>query len=495
MRNDIKAKRNGSERDPAVTDWTNIEFSEHPKSRLGQDIFQLLTEMVAVSDWVVSSIAAGLSRFLVSRMDAGSPPDLYMHGVRPHDIAWGSLALALALRDPALAEPRRAVSTTRLLWSAEKRCILGFILLIGLFLLRHNVDETAWYWLLYWFAIFACMVAVSRWVLGLFLEHMRARGALRETIAVIGDIGPRNRLALRMAIDGNIVGVYGGHPTDQVSQEDISKLIELGRGGAVDSVVVAAEAEAPGDVAQLVERLKILPVEVSVCADQDWLQLPAPDIRMLAGVPVAVVADRPIRRRDMLLKTLLDKLGALALIVMFAPLMLAIAIAIWLTSEGPIIFRQKRRGWCGQDFIVFKFRTMVEAPSGVGWMSQTERNDVRCTPIGRFLRRTSLDELPQFWNVLLGDMSLVGPRPHAECLHAINQAGHEIVGEYAQRNRVKPGITGWAQIHGARGAISDLERLRQRVAYDLYYIENWSLWLDLQILVRTMFCLFGENAF
>ncbi len=460
-----------------------------------QDIFHLLTEIVAVLDMALCLISAGASRFLVSRIHTGSSLDISPHGVRPQDIFWGSLALALALRDPALADPKRPVYGGRLLWSAEKRCIFGITALIGFLLLCRNMDETGKLWLLCWFAIFACLVGVSRLALGSFLVRLRARGGLRETIAVIGDVGPRNRLATRMAIEGNIVGVYGGNPTDQVSQEDIAKLLELGRGGIVDSVVVAAEADAPGDVAQLVEQLKILPVEVAVCANQDWLQLPAPDVRILAGVPVAVVADRPIRRRDMLLKTLLDKIGALALLVMFAPLMLAIAIAISLTSEGSIIFRQKRQGWCGQDFTVFKFRTMVEAPSGVGWLSQTERNDVRCTPVGKFLRRTSLDELPQFWNVLIGDMSLVGPRPHAVSLHGLDRAGREIVAEYAQRNRVKPGITGWAQIHGARGAISDLERLRQRVAYDLDYIENWSLWLDLQILVRTMFCLFGENAF
>jgi exopolysaccharide biosynthesis polyprenyl glycosylphosphotransferase len=298
-----------------------------------------------------------------------------------------------------------------------------------------------------------------------------------------------------MAIAGNVVGVYGGQPADRVTQEDLARLVELGRGGVVDSVVVAAEADAPSDVAQLVEQLKILPVEVAVCADRDWLPLPTPDLRILAGVPVAVVAERPLRRRDLLLKTLMDKLGALTLILIFAPLMLAISMAIAMTSKGPVIFRQKRQGWCGREFTVLKFRTMVEEPTGVGWASQTERNDVRCTRVGRFLRRTSLDELPQFWNVVLGDMSLVGPRPHADCLHGIDRAGKEIVAEYAQRYRVKPGITGWAQIHGARGATNDMDRLRQRVEYDLYYIEHWSLWLDLQILFRTMFCLFGENVY
>jgi putative colanic acid biosynthesis UDP-glucose lipid carrier transferase len=168
---------------------------------------------------------------------------------------------------------------------------------------------------------------------------------------------------------------------------------------------------------------------------------------------------------------------------------------VGLSSQGPVIFRQRRKGWCGRDFIVFKFRTMRVDGAGAVRGYQTQRGDARCTRVGRLLRSCSLDELPQLWNVLRGEMSLVGPRPHAESLHDIDRAGRAIVGEYAQRNRVKPGITGWAQIHGARGATATLDQLRRRVEYDLYYIDNWSLWLDLQILARTPFCMVGVNAF
>jgi exopolysaccharide biosynthesis polyprenyl glycosylphosphotransferase len=292
-----------------------------------------------------------------------------------------------------------------------------------------------------------------------------------------------------------VVGLFESQAPDQLTQDDIAKLMELGRGGAVDSVVVATEAAGSGEVAELLERLKVLPIEVAVCADRDWLRLPAPDVRIVGGVPVTVVAGRPIKRRDLLLKTMFDKLAALTLLILCTPLLVGISLAIGMTSDGPIIFRQVRQGFCGQDFILFKFRTMHWSVSTAAWLSQTQRNDVRCTRLGRFLRRTSLDELPQLWNVLRGDMSLVGPRPHADYLHGIDRAGREIVAEYAQRNRVKPGITGWAQIHGSRGATTDIDQLRKRVAYDLYYIEHWSIWLDMQILFRTAFCLSGENAY
>lgn len=220
-----------------------------------------------------------------------------------------------------------------------------------------------------------------------------------------------------------------------------------------------------------------------------------PAIRLLGGAPVAVIADLQVRQRDLWVKTWLDTLAALALLLVLAPLMLGIALAVRMSGDGGVIFRQTRRGWCGRSFTVFKFRTMRVPPDGTEWSFQTQRNDARCTRIGRLLRRTSLDELPQLWNVVRGEMSLVGPRPHAEHMHGTDRPGQDIVADYAKRNRVKPGITGWAQVHRARGAIENLDQLRQRVAYDLYYIENRSLWLDTRILVRTVFCFFGENAF
>jgi exopolysaccharide biosynthesis polyprenyl glycosylphosphotransferase len=478
-----------------VTDLTDVEFGKVRRMRRAQDVLPVLGEILAVWDFMVCALSAEAARFVLGRAIPMPRFDLSLRGMMSHDIFWGSLALALALRDTTLINPRQGIPTSHLVWSAEKRCLFGFALLIGIVLAYHSVSRMAETWLFCWLAIFACMVALSRWALGAYLERLQDCGGLREAVAVIGASGPRSRLAARLSAAADVVGVYGAHPPDQLSQDDIVKLLELGRGGAVDSVVVAAEAAESGDVAELLERLKVLPVEVAVCADRDWLRLPGPEVRIVGGVPMTVVAGRPIKRRDLLFKTLFDKLAALALLAFCMPLMLGISLAIGMSSEGPIIFRQVRQGFCGRDFTLFKFRTMHIAPSGVGWLSQTERNDVRCTSVGKFLRRTSLDELPQLWNVFVGDMSLVGPRPHVDYLHGIDRAGREIVAEYAQRNRVKPGITGWAQIHGSRGPTNDVDQLRQRVAYDLYYIEHWSIWLDIQILFRTAFCLFGENAY
>jgi len=184
---------------------------------------------------------------------------------------------------------------------------------------------------------------------------------------------------------------------------------------------------------------------------------------------------------------------ALLILLLISPLMLLIALGVKLTSPGPVLFKQKRLGWDGQPFKVYKFRSMVVHREEGGLLTQASMGDVRVTPFGAFLRRTSLDELPQFFNVLRGTMSIVGPRPHA-IEH--NEQYKELVDDYMRRHKVKPGITGWAQINGWRGETDTLEKMRKRVEYDLYYIENWSLWFDLRIILLTVFKGFvNKNAY
>jgi lipopolysaccharide/colanic/teichoic acid biosynthesis glycosyltransferase len=176
--------------------------------------------------------------------------------------------------------------------------------------------------------------------------------------------------------------------------------------------------------------------------------------------------------------------------------MTAIALAIKLGSSGPVLFKQKRQGFNNNLIEVWKFRSMHAQMEDPDCEVQTTRDDPRVTRLGRFLRRTSLDELPQLFNVLRGDMSIVGPRPHALATKADGQLFEEIVDSYAARHRVKPGITGWAQVNGWRGETDTLDKIRNRVEYDLYYIDNWSIWLDFFIIAKTVMVLFrDEKAF
>jgi exopolysaccharide biosynthesis polyprenyl glycosylphosphotransferase len=201
---------------------------------------------------------------------------------------------------------------------------------------------------------------------------------------------------------------------------------------------------------------------------------------------VTVLAERPIRRWHALAKAGMDyTLGGIATLALL-PALGAIALAIRLDDPGPVLFKQRRHGYNNREFEIYKFRTMrLGANKSADAIKQTERDDPRITRVGRFLRKWSLDELPQLFNVLRGEMSLVGPRPHAVVMRTEQRLGEEIVAAYPHRHRVKPGITGWAQVHGARGATDTEAQLRRRIELDLYYIEHCSPLLDFKVLLLT----------
>jgi putative colanic acid biosysnthesis UDP-glucose lipid carrier transferase len=215
-------------------------------------------------------------------------------------------------------------------------------------------------------------------------------------------------------------------------------------------------------------------------------------VREMAGLPVLTLSETPLTGTRLLLKAVEDRALATLILLLVAPLLLLIALAIKFDSPGPVFFRQARKGWSGKVFHIWKFRSMrIHQPEG-GVVQQATRNDPRITRVGAFLRKTSLDELPQVFNVLTGEMSLVGPRPHA-VQH--DEEYSKRIDAYLARHNIKPGITGLAQVRGLRGETRDVEQMQQRIEADIEYINNWSLWLDLSILVRTLGALTGKNAY
>ena len=207
-------------------------------------------------------------------------------------------------------------------------------------------------------------------------------------------------------------------------------------------------------------------------------------VKELAGLPVVTLSENPLVGSDLLLKNIEDRVIASLALVLLSPLMLVTALAIKLDSKGPVFFRQVRHGWDGKEFLIWKFRSMrVEQPEEDGSVKQATRDDPRFTRVGRFIRRTSIDELPQLFNVLAGQMSLVGPRPHA-VQH--NEQYSKRITAYMARHRIKPGITGLAQIRGYRGETRDISKMKKRIEYDLQYINDWSVWRDLRIMARTL---------
>ena len=212
---------------------------------------------------------------------------------------------------------------------------------------------------------------------------------------------------------------------------------------------------------------------------------------LIGGFPVLTVARVPTRDWRYLIKRAIDMTLAWSLL-----LLLAVSIGVKLTSEGPVIFRQKRFGYGGQPIEVLKFRSMYVDSQDVAGAQRTVRGDRRVTPIGAFIRRMSIDELPQLINILRGDMSIVGPRPHPMAMKVGEEYYHLAIQSYAGRHKVLPGLTGWAQVNGSRGEIKTIKQAHRRVKLDLFYIENWSLAFDLRILIRTLICIFDtKNAY
>jgi Undecaprenyl-phosphate glucose phosphotransferase len=248
---------------------------------------------------------------------------------------------------------------------------------------------------------------------------------------------------------------------------------------------------------QMLRKLWVLPVDIRLAAHSNKLRFRPRSYSYIGSVPVLDVFDKPIADWDVVMKSIFDRIVASILLVVLSPVLLAVAAAIKFDSKGPVLFRQKRYGFNNEMIEVFKFRSMFTEMLDPTASKLVTKNDPRVTRVGRFIRKTSLDELPQLFNVAFsGNLSLVGPRPHAVHAKAADRKYDEVVDGYFARHRVRPGITGWAQINGWRGETDTQEKLQARVEHDLYYIENWSILFDLYILLMTPFALVkGENAY
>lgn len=240
--------------------------------------------------------------------------------------------------------------------------------------------------------------------------------------------------------------------------------------------------------------LKILDKHVSIhwIPDIFSLRLVNHSIKEISGVPVITLSETPLIGMRLLLKAIEDRLLSILILILISPVLLVVAIAIKLDSPGPVFFRQKRTGWSGKTFKIWKFRSMFVHQETAGKLKQAQKNDSRITRVGGFIRKTSIDELPQIFNVLIGDMSLVGPRPHA--IQHDKEYSQRIF-DYFARHQIKPGITGLAQVRGLRGETKDLNQMIQRIESDIEYINKWSIGLDLTIIVRTLFTFTGKTAY
>ncbi len=273
-------------------------------------------------------------------------------------------------------------------------------------------------------------------------------------------------------------------------------MLDLARAGMLDQVIVALPLVKQERLNRIIEELSAGAIDICIMPREFLVLRDRYRVNYIGSLPVLSVWQQPVRDLDGVLKEVQDRTLALIGLILLSPLLLLTALAIKLESKGPVLFRQRRLGFNNLEIDILKFRSMYVDRQDETGGERTRKGDPRVTRVGRIIRRTSIDELPQLWNVLCGAMSLVGPRPHALAMRVGDVHYHEAVRGYPARHRVKPGITGLAQVRGLRGEINTIERAKKRIEYDVYYIENWSPLLDLRIIVETVFRLIWDrNAY
>ena len=355
------------------------------------------------------------------------------------------------------------------------------------------------------FSVAACGGTVAvRCVAGRALSYLADRGVFTRRVVVVGTGEQANRLLAYIEASRprfiSVLGAFSETPSDLPAESRHHRLGGLGtlaayvRTNRVDDVIVALPWSKDEQIMSTLAMLRELPVNAYLASDLIGFRLPfKPSPDHFGDMPVVEVMGRPFVGWGIFKKRALDYILTLVALPALIPVMTLIAIAIKLESRGPVFFRQERYGFANKAFLIWKFRTMRHEQSTPGKTVQATPDDPRVTRVGRFLRRTSLDELPQFFNVLDGSMSLVGPRPHAV---DHNEEYSRMIRGYFARHRVRPGITGWAQVNGLRGATRGVEQMEARVKHDIYYTEHWSLLFDLRILAMTVAAwVSGRNAY
>jgi putative colanic acid biosynthesis UDP-glucose lipid carrier transferase len=326
--------------------------------------------------------------------------------------------------------------------------------------------------------------------------------ARRSAVIVgAGPVGVKVGRALSMGPDAgvDILGFFDDRTDDRVHHEGMAQrlggLVDVARhitDKGVRDVYITLPLGSQPRILELLESLQGTTASLYFVPDVFGISIIQGRLQDVNGVPVVGILETPFTGTNELVKRISDIVIASIVLVLISPILLAVAIGVKLSSPGPAIFKQRRNGLDGEEIVVYKFRSMRAQDNGPV-VKQATKNDPRITRFGAFIRRTSLDELPQFFNVLQGRMSIVGPRPHAV---AHNEMYRELIKAYMVRHKVKPGITGWAQVNGCRGETETVEKMQARVEYDLEYLRNWSLALDLQIIVRTVrLMLFDRNAY
>ncbi len=384
-----------------------------------------------------------------------------------------------------------------------------FLLFIGASFFAKLGGEVSRLWLAAFFFVGLAVLIAERLFLRSLVRAWGREGRLDRRTIIVGSDHSGEQLieALKAQEDSDIdiLGVFDDRNDTRALETcagspklgKVDDIVEFARRTRVDLVLFALPISAETRILEMLKKLWVLPVDIRLSAHTNKLRFRPRSYSYLGKVPTLDVFEAPITDWDLVMKWLFDRIGGAVILLLAAPVMALVALAIKLDSPGPVLFRQKRFGFNNERIDVFKFRSLYHDQADPLASRVVTRNDSRVTRVGRLIRKTSLDELPQLFNVVFkGNLSLVGPRPHAVQGKLQSQLFDEAVDGYFARHRVKPGITGWAQINGWRGEVDSEEKIQKRVEYDLYYIENWSVLFDLYIVAMTPFALLKrENAY
>ena len=364
-----------------------------------------------------------------------------------------------------------------------------------------DMDDDQRRWVVLSILCVAGTLAVNRMVLRSFIQSAIHKGHLLERIVLVGaNQQTENVLSTLLAAKQpglQLLGIFEDRvdrglpslPLPVLGTTD--DLIGFIRSNRVDRVIVTLPWISSDRIGVLLQKLRTVPVRIELVPNELIWRFPCVNFSRIGSVPLLTLANGRIDKQRGIAKRSEDLVISLLLVLLASPLLILIALAIVLDSKGPVLFKQNRHGFNNKIFPVYKFRSMHVQETIPTVITQATRLDARVTRVGRFLRRSSLDELPQLFNVIVGDMSIVGPRPHAVQHNILYGA---VISSYFARHNVKPGITGWAQVHGLRGETDTNEKMRLRVEHDLYYIENWTLLSDLKIIFKTAIVVWFDKS-
>jgi Undecaprenyl-phosphate glucose phosphotransferase len=451
---------------------------------------------------VALSVLAGVSLlYLYPGAEAAQDfPSYYIAIIIATQFQFAAFRNARLYNVPVFRQPFQFAGRLLLVWTAL------FATLVVVAFITKTSESFSRVWVISWYVSGYTLILVFRFILaGLVRRWTRAGRLVTRVVIVGGDERAENLIDSLLSSpdkDVRICGIFDDRMSRLPARVrgypvlgSVKALVTFARVNRVDLLVVALPITAERRIVEMVKQLYVLPVDIRLATLGDSLRLAPHSYSYLSGVPMLDVATRPVADWDYVVKVVEDRLLAAVFLLLSLPIFAIAAVAIKFDSKGPVFFKQKRYGFNNELIEVYKFRTLRHEMADQNAEKLVTPGDSRVTGVGRFLRRTSLDELPQLITVLKGGMSMVGPRPHATAAKAGNRLYQEVADGYYARHRVKPGITGWAQINGWRGDTDTEDKLLQRTEHDLYYIENWSLWFDLAIIARTPWALLkGTNA-